>query len=94
MHAHNPLLLSAPRLVFVLLVIIAEVMDAEMRRVLTAGLPDMDEFTEDNLDSLLDDDFMLQAAGANDVSDMSGTGKGRHARGGEATSKLAIVPPT
>ena len=45
----------------------AEVMDGDMRRALAAGLADVGEDSDENEDNLLDDDFVVQAAGADDV---------------------------
>lgn len=38
-----------------------------MRRALTAGLADVDEDSDEDASNLLDDDFVMQAAGADDV---------------------------
>lgn len=45
-------------------------MDGDMRRALKAGLADVDEEEEDSDEeaNMLDDDFVMQAAGAGDVS--------------------------
>lgn len=44
-------------------------MDADMRRALAAGVgEDVQEFSEENADTWLDDDFVVQAAGVDDVS--------------------------
>lgn len=45
-------------------------MDGDMRRVLQAGLADVyeEEDSEEEANNLLDDDFVMQAAGAGDVS--------------------------
>lgn len=49
-----------------------EVMDGDMRRALKAGLADVGEEEEEDSDeeasNMLDDDFVMQAAGAGDVS--------------------------
>lgn len=42
-------------------------MDADMRKALAAGLADVGEDSEEDADFLLDDDFVMQAAGAADV---------------------------
>ena len=53
----------------------AEVMDGDMRRALAPGLADVGEDSDEDGMNLLDDDFVVQAAGADDV-------RGRRARAG------------
>lgn len=57
-------------LLLLVILIFAEVMDGDMRRALAAGLADVDEEGQDSdaEDNMLDDDFVVQAAGVGDVS--------------------------